>query len=412
MASWKAACAVLGLLLLPSLPLAADNCTDCHKTAMTGAHRGVSCTACHGDGEELAADPAAKGAGCGGCHQGHGGIFQQKMATRAAEKRFVHETFGAVDGQFFDNNCASCHISSCSDCHGTGHGLARPAQEACHSCHKGYFVGADYFGRAPREDSLRYQRGTFVDGEAYLKMAPDVHFSAGMVCGDCHSMASLAAGHNAAKSCRDCHTPDSQVLEHRIAAHLEKLECYACHSAWGAQEYGTFYIRPEESQAREYFRVRWTSGSAYIKSAYLKRQNAPPLGLNEAGRVSPIRPQFITFYTHTRQDRPVGEENRLLTARWKAFFPHTIRRGTVLCRECHESPQRFLLEKTEERIYLPDVDGLALSSFWNREGQQIGNGRFFPEERFESMSRSPAYLKGVVEKWSNLIKRVEVSSGD
>jgi hypothetical protein len=136
------------------------------------------------------------------------------------------------------------------------------------------------------------------------------------------------------------------------------------------------------------------------------------LGLNNAGRVSPIRPQFITFYTHTSKDQLVGEENQLLAAQWKAFFPHTIRRGTVLCRECHESPQRFLLEKPEARIYLPDVDGLALPSFWNRQGQQLGNGRFFPAERFESMSRHPAYLKGAVEKWNNLIKRVEVSSGD
>ncbi len=180
----------------------------------------------------------------------------------------------------------------------------------------------------------------------------------------------------------------------------------------GAQEYGTFYIRPEKSEVKQYFRVRWTSGSEYIKSAYLKRQNAPPLGLNEAGRVSPIRPQFITFYTHTVEDKPVGEENRLLAARWKAFFPHTIRRGTVLCRECHESPRRFLLEKPEERIYLPDLDGLALPSFWNREGQQVGNGDFFPEERFESLSRSPAYLKGAVEKWKNLIKNVGASSKD
>jgi hypothetical protein len=411
MASWKAVCVALGLLLLPVLTSAAENCTVCHKVTISGAHQGVACTACHGDGELLLADPAVRGGGCVGCHSGHGGIFEQGMATRAAEKRFVTETFGGVDEHFFGKNCSSCHISSCSDCHGgKGHRLARPEQEACHSCHKGYFVGADYFGRAPREDSLRYQRGDFIDGEAYLKMAPDVHFEAGMGCSDCHSMTSLAAGQKTAKNCRDCHTPDPRILEHRIAAHLEKLECYACHSAWGAQEYGTFYLRLERSLAKEYFRVRWTSGSEYIKSAYLKRQNAPPLGLNDSGRVSPIRPQFISFYTHTLEDTPVGEENRLLAARWKAFFPHTIRRGTVLCRECHESPQRFLLEKAEARIYLPDLDGLALSSFWNREGQQIDNGRFFPEERFQSMSGNPAYLKGVVEKWSNLIKRVEVSS--
>ncbi len=380
---------------------------------LSGVHAAVSCAACHGQGERFVADPASArsgGTGCTGCHPGHGEIFHQAMATREAEKAFVWETFGGVDPQFYQKNCASCHLSSCTDCHGNGHRLVKPKAEACHRCHKGDAVGADYFGRAPREDHLRYQRGPQVDGEAYLKMAPDVHFEAGLSCGDCHSMASLAAGRKAAKSCRDCHTPDPKVLEHRIGGHLEKLECYACHSAWGAQEYGTFFIRAEESLGREFFRVREPGKGEYLKSAYLKRQDAPPLGLNAAGRVSPIRPRYITYYTHTREDQPVGAENQLLAARWQAFFPHTVRRGTVLCRECHESPRRFLLEKAEDRIYLPDVDGLGLASFWDRQGQVMSNGEFFPAERFERMAKSPAYLKGVVEKWRNLLRRVGGSS--
>ncbi|MBE0598216.1 MAG: cytochrome C, partial [Desulfuromonadales bacterium] len=105
-------------------------------------------------------------------------------------------------------------------------------------------------------------------------------------------MASLA-GRGEVRGCADCHQPDPQVLEHRIGAHLEKLECYACHSAWGAQEYGTFFLRLGENPLAEVFRVRREPGSEYLRSAYLKRQDAPPLGRNAAGRVSPIRPQFI-----------------------------------------------------------------------------------------------------------------------
>ncbi|HBB16659.1 MAG TPA: cytochrome C, partial [Syntrophus sp. (in: bacteria)] len=63
-----------------------------------------------------------------------------------------------------------------------------------------------------------------------------------------------------------------------------------------------------------------------MKSAYLRKQDAPPLGINAAGKVSPIRPEFIVYFTEIRNDRPVGQENRLLAAEWKAFFPHTIRR--------------------------------------------------------------------------------------
>ncbi len=55
----------------------------------------------------------------------------------------------------------------------------RQADRVCFTCHKGYFVGTDYYGMAPREDSLRYQRGEVAYGETYLKMTPDVHAEKG-----------------------------------------------------------------------------------------------------------------------------------------------------------------------------------------------------------------------------------------
>lgn len=374
---------------------------------VAGAHRATPCAACHGRGAAVVRDPAGSASGalaCDACHPGHRGVLGGPMATRAAEAAFAAEAFGGVDPGFFGAQCGGCHVRTCGDCHGGGHRLARPAVETCHACHRGYFVGADYFGRAPREDSLRYQRGAFADGEAYLKMAPDVHREAGMTCGDCHSMGSLARGEGASKTCRDCHTPSPRVQEHRVGGHLEKLECAACHSAWAAQEYGTFFLRHERSPSAQYFRVRYESGSAYIKSAYLKLQDPPPLGLNAAGRVSPIRPQFVAFYTHVADERPVGEENRLLAARWKAFLPHTVRRGAPLCGGCHENPRRFLLEPEGDRIFLPREDGMTLGSFWDRAGQEVANGAFLPPERFSAMNRwSPEYARGAVERWKRLV---------
>ena len=64
--------------------------------------------------------------------------------------------------------------------------------EACPRCHRGYFVGWDYHGRAPREDHARYQRGAVADGEPFLKMLPDVHRERGMTCADCHTHAVAA----------------------------------------------------------------------------------------------------------------------------------------------------------------------------------------------------------------------------
>ncbi|HBB17874.1 MAG TPA: cytochrome C [Syntrophus sp. (in: bacteria)] len=391
-----------------------DACTLCHQVTLKGIHAALTCTACHGDKVKAIGKPASaetRAVGCVGCHRGYETLFDHPMATRAKERRFVERTVGRIDPAFFQQNCNSCHLRGCTDCHGgTGHAITKATEQSCLVCHKGYFVGTDYYGMAPREDSLRYQRGKTAYGETYLKMAPDVHAEAGLTCGECHSMKSLAAGAKSSKRCTDCHQIKRNIIEHRIAAHREKLECFACHSTWAPQEYGTFYLRFSDSPSRKEYRLRNNSGD-YVKSAYLRKQDAPPLGINANGKVSPIRPEFIVFFTDIRNDRPVGQENRLLAAEWKAFFPHTIRRGAAMCDGCHNNPRRFIMEQKENRIYELQSDRMTLASFWERDGQKVTNGDFLPVSRFMQMSTgSPAYKKAYIEKWKSLIGRVENSS--
>lgn len=406
---WRTVLLSLLAILLP-LAASAAECAGCHRVTVRGAHAVLNCVACHGTvGGELRRTAGRTTVACGSCHPGLEGVLHGAMTHRRSEKAFAGAAFARHDERFFEKNCSGCHLTGCSDCHdGDSHAIDRPWQEECHQCHRGYFVGADYLGRAPREDNLRYQRGPGFDGEKYLKMRPDVHAEAGMGCGSCHSMASLAAG-APARGCRDCHAPDPRVVEHRIAAHREKLECYACHSAWAAQEYGTFFLRIGDNPLGEVFRVRREPGSEYVRSAYLKSQDAPPLGWNAAGRVSPIRPQFIAYYSDLRPGGKV--ENELVATRWQAFFPHTVRRATVACDGCHHAPRRFLLEEAERRIYLPARDGMALPSFWDSRGQTLVNGRFFTPAEFARLSAAtPEFTRSYVEKWQGLIQRVDASS--
>ena len=332
------------------------------------------------------------------------------MAHRTGEKQFVQRSYARVDSDFWSKNCDSCHLKSCQDCH-DGLLPSKPSVAACQKCHKGYYTGWDYSGRAPREDNMRYQRGIAVGGETFLKMSPDVHYRAGMTCGACHSMASLARGQKSSKQCLDCHMPSRKPVEHRITAHLQRLECYACHSAWAPQEYGTFFLRFRDPALKEDFDLKPGASPDYLRSAYLKSQDAPPLGLNAAGRVSPIRPQFIAYYTDVQSARNNGPENVLLAAEWRAFFPHTIQRGTVTCEGCHDNPRRFLHEPQSLRMYQLKKDGMGLESFWLQDGQRVVNGNFVSASRYLRLSKkSHAYTKAYIEKWKTFLNRVDNSS--
>lgn len=341
---------------------------------------------------------------CVSCHATARAVLGGPMAMRSGQRAFAHRAFGHADGeQFFSATCSGCHVASCGDCHGeTAHPKRPPANDACLRCHRGYSAGWEFEGKAPREDHSRYQRGATSQGEPYLRMLPDVHFERGMTCADCHAMGSMHVG-GRKPSCRDCHpSPSPSVPEHAIAAHLETMECVSCHAAWAAQEYGTFLVRTAGDREAEAFAPLRAAGE-WRRSAHLRRQDAPPLGVNAAGRVAPVRPRYILLVS----DSARSIENRLVAAEWRTFTPHTVRRGTVTCNGCHENARRFLLEADSDRIYRIDDDGIPLRSYFNSEGQTVVNGSFMPRERYERMNvKSPEYNRQAIRQWQNILNHV------
>jgi len=389
-----------GATLLAAPP---ENCRDCHRVTVSGPHRTLSCGSCHGNDRETVTAPAAAvraARECVACHRGKERIFSHPMAVREGERLFVARTWGRHDPRFWETNCSGCHLTGCLDCHGSGHAITPPSDDRCLVCHRAPYTGSDYHGIAPREDNTRYQRGRVRFGQKGLTMRPDIHAERGVPCRRCHTMGSFLDGKRSARGCSDCHTPSRRVVEHRIGEHLTSMTCQSCHAAWSPQEYGTFFIRFIESDSSDFDLA--TKRGEYARSAYLRTQDSPPLGIDRSGRYAPIRPLFIAYYTELFRNRP-RVENLLLAAEWVPTAPHTIRRGGPLCGDCHDSRRRFLLEPEQDRIYDLLTDGMELSSFWNQRGQTIRGGRFVtPEEGERIFRRTPRHVRGEIEKWNEV----------
>jgi hypothetical protein len=119
--------------------------------------------------------------------------------------------------QYSSTGCGTCHIpaNGCNTCHDPDtNAVAQP--EACIGCH----------GRLAKEQQLG---------------VTDVHFTAGMVCADCHSLQQIHGDGTSYNSmfdspnvdCISCHTSDGPGPEVPSSTshtqHGDKLSCDACH---------------------------------------------------------------------------------------------------------------------------------------------------------------------------------------
>jgi hypothetical protein len=236
---------------------------------------------------------------------------------------------------------------------------------------------------------------------------PDVHFEAGMHCIDCHLGEALHGdgrirtytGHAVAIECEDCHGsateeatgvtragarlphferdaqgdtwligrvdgqrhplsqikrlleaagPDSEM--HRAMgrtgdgfSHLDRMECYTCHSAWAPTCFGC-HLSVDMSQPQpNQINGRSTPGLVSAASGPI-RTDLLLLMLNTEGRISPSMPAVRMFVSATsgegeaRLDRaarrgPNGEPGM----GHRAFFPHTVARRSpwMSCDRCH-----------------------------------------------------------------------------
>jgi hypothetical protein len=157
-----------------------------------------------------------------------------------------------------------------------------------------------------------------------------------------------------------------------IEKHIEKLECYACHSSWAPQCYGC-HVKVDYSDKK--FSTDWVAsgnmqfpdghtaesrrddsvikgpGKAFEARGYLRWEN-PVLGINGEGRVSPIIPgcqQITTVISpegetlvqnkiwRTSPDLENGGEEGQRGIDMSPAQPHTVSREARTCASCHAS---------------------------------------------------------------------------
>ncbi len=253
--------------------------------------------------------------------------------------------------------------------------------------------------------------------------------------------------------------PGKGPLDHRLPGHLNKMECAACHAAWTFQDLGLHLLRldaadyqpwiwltqQDDPQVREILREELVKppGQRNLPHSrdYLTGKASPGiwlagysrrgwegiiLGVDYRGLVSAFRPQYQ--YWVSRVDAggrvlldsvtPTTAAGRAALA-WNPYTPHTTRRRTRACWDCHGNARALglgeMLIRTKDGQPLgltrPNADGLGIGF----ELDQVidGQGRslqtttrpgaaFLDRERLKRLEAgNPLYVKYLLEYYAN-----------
>ncbi len=293
-------------------------------------------------------------------------------------------------GEIRSSGCAACHVIYKND--GTHeHKFAKkiPSSQCLH-CHNFNRVGMDYEGYFEHDYALAYRSPLplreKIYGEYQHRLRADIHFLKGMECIDCHSKDEVMGDGNiysfkyqAVKvRCINCHKKvhknDNFYKKHK------RLECYSCHSLWGFQDYGMHVIREDykgyfrwkflkdtnvpdtqkilkeaidgygdtsklvdgksvkfknvEPKITDYIEEKKKLGVWYILWTF-RRWEDPVLGINQRGKISPVRPDYQFYVTWIDKDMNVKIDNKRMKFNWNPYVPHTTIKQGRDCYSCH-----------------------------------------------------------------------------
>ncbi len=349
-------------------------------------------------------------------------------------------------------------------------------ESQCIRCHnRGGRTGVSYIGTmeaGPYGTPWTKEGGkqSQLHGQNYDHLTADVHYTKGMTCIDCHTKRDLHGDGNmytkreyaVEVECTDCHgtmergtsfktsrgnpltnlhEKDGKVIltgkmdgtEHvvpqikdakysaeghaamvAIPAHMERLECYACHAKWAPQCYGCHAKQDIGKPSSDWLNTKpaadistsskrgnlektafsWAESRSYL------RWETPVLGINTEGKVSPFIPGCQVIFTQMDGKKNIVNNKVFKTVDGTLGIghapiqPHTITKASRSCADCHNSRKALGLGTG---IYDPRANGLPidteLEQFVNEAGRQIQQtahegARPFTKEEMQRISRA------------------------
>jgi len=324
----------------------------------------------------------------------------------------------ALKGNFRATGCAACHMPYAEDGKSRGGDQAMPREKLgrplrhvitkqipvtqCATCHNGGSRAAMNFRgmmEAPPEG-----RQTFVyeqdllHGHAYTDQTPDVHFTRGMACIDCHTEREVHGDgqiyakrhHEVEIRCETCHgTPDTVATgitaqgrrlrnlflgavpnpeslvtlvskltgrTHTVpqlatlatqppghdAKHLAKTECFTCHTAWAPTCYGC-HIKMDYTKYANKLDVAFDhlanehsrQGWFRLTAGVRIADPEPVLGLNWRGKAVPFVPRAQPLFSFVNAEGKLEYDFKKLGFAHNPIVPHTVVRASRTCASCH-----------------------------------------------------------------------------
>jgi hypothetical protein len=142
-----------------------------------------------------------------------------------------------------------------------------------------------------------------------------------------------------------------------VQAHLNKMECYSCHTLWAPQKYAqhlTFDYsskRPTVAQTESF--IRWEE---------------PMLSLNGEGRIAPTIPEYqIDMTLLAKGSKELLKDYKPGKSIMTPLQPHTVTKGSRSCESCHTSSKSLglgsrVLKGKKDYMQLINKQGVQLQS--------------------------------------------------